>query len=419
MMTPIEANKRDYIFALLYFLIGYGFVYIFTGEDSEIKFLGLYTVLYIVINLLYLYAKGKKPTKESYFWLAIMLFIAMPYSFWSVLGVFQIIALIFVAAYWSLAVSDRLLGGSTSKWIFFDWWNSMAKVPFSNFTCQFRVLKEGADQKRKIGSSVVSVFLGMVVAVPVLIIVLPLLFRADAGFETFAGNLVRNLISENLIVTAFKILLSIPVSCYLYGLIYGGISGRNTNRINQDKIRQTGKKIRKMPDMTTATAMALICMVYLVFIGIQGNYLFSAFLGKMPEGFTYAEYARRGFFELCEIGAWNLIILILASLISRTPRAENISLKIMSVILSAFTILLITTAVSKMGMYIYVYGLTVNRVLTITFMIWMVIVFLFVIVQQKKTIPLVKICVMAGAVLFSLLCIFPLERWIEIYNLQR
>lgn len=60
--------------------------------------------------------------------------------------------------------------------------------------------------------------------------------------------------------------------------------------------------------------------------------------------------------------------------------------------------------------------MTVKRVLTMVFMIWMGIVFVCVMIHQKKEIALVRFCVMAGAVMFSLLCLFPVEEWIEVYN---
>lgn len=86
------------------------------------------------------------------------------------------------------------------------------------------------------------------------------------------------------------------------------------------------------------------------------------------------------------------------------------------ILLSVLTLLLTVTAVSKLGMYICVYGLTVNRILPMVFLAWIVLVFVCVILRQRYVFPMVRICVMAGAVLFCLLCVFPVENWTEIYN---
>lgn len=408
----------DRVFAVVYLLVGYSFVYLFTGA-LDTWMLSAFTVFYAAVVLMYLWGKGLQPSGESWFWLAVLLAVGIPFSFWTVLYGFQILALIAVAAYWTLTASGRLLeSGRTSQWVFFDGWNALAVVPFGNFTCQARVLlgdSGEAHAEKSTEKKTGAVLLGMVLAVPVLVIILPLLSSADAGFERLAGNLVLY-IQRHLLCVILRMVLAVPVSLYLYGLAFGSISGRNTDRIEADRLRETGRKIRRIPDTTVCTVLALVCAVYVLFIGIQGNYLFAAFLGKLPEEFTYAEYARRGFFELCQIGVWNLIFLGCAGMFSRSEVRGHRGLGFLTVLLSVLNLLLIATAVSKMGMYIRVYGLTVMRILPMVFMIWMALVFLCVIIRQKKVFPMVRFCVMAGAVLFCVLCVFPIESWTELYN---
>ena len=70
---PVNADGKDRIFAAIYFLVGYLFVYVFTEFWNFERNLALFTVFYAVIVLLYLWQKGVRPSTESYFWLAIML----------------------------------------------------------------------------------------------------------------------------------------------------------------------------------------------------------------------------------------------------------------------------------------------------------------------------------------------------------
>lgn len=420
--APVFMNYEavDRIFAVLYLLAGYAFVYIFSSPGFETN-IAIFTVFYAAIVLIYLRGKEIKPSKESWFWLAILFLTGIPYAFWSVMYVFQIIALMAVAAYWTLSASGRLLdGGKTSRWVFFDGWNALAVVPFCNFFCQTYILLgtgqgKKAEEEKNDGGSVRAVLLGLVIAIPVLLIILPLLSSADAGFEHLVGNLVSYM-EEHLLSFFLRMLFAIPVSAYLFGLAFGSAGGRNTARIQKEKLQETAKRIRCVPDMAVCTVLVILCMVYLLFIGLQGTYLFSAFLGRIPEAFTYAEYARRGFFELCGIGAWNLVILWCAGAFSKTGSRQHKGLSVLTILLSVLTILLIATAVSKLGMYISVYGLTVNRILPMVFLIWMAFVFVCIILRQRLEFPIVRICVMAGAVLFVLLCVFPVESWTESYN---
>ncbi len=418
--TPVfpKCELVDRLMAVVYLLVGYGFIWMCSSYDFE-KNLSIFTVFYAAVVLIYLWGKEIRPSKESWFWLAVMLAMAIPYAFWSVLDILQFLALMAVAAYWTLSASGRLLkGGQTSQWIFFDGWDALAVVPFCNFGCQVRVLFHNTEPKegqKKVSGKTESVLLGFVLVIPVLVIILPLLSSADAGFQHLLGDLA-NTVSDHLLVTFVRMLFAVPVSLYLFGLVFGGVHGRNTDQFQEQKLLETGKHIRKIPDTTVCTVLIVICLVYGLFIGLQGNYLFSAFTGRIPEGFTYSEYARRGFFELCQVGVWNLIFTGLSGSCSRTDRRGHKGLGFLITLLSVLTLLLLVTAVSKMGMYISVYGLTVYRILPLIFMLWMGLVFVCILARQKKEFQAVRLCVMAGAVMFCLVCIFPIEHWTELYN---
>ncbi len=411
-----KCEIADRFFAVVYMLVGYCFIYVFTGANDTIA-LSMFTVLYAVVVLCYLWAKEVRPPAESWFWLAVVLAIGIPFGFYSILYVLQILALMATAAYWTLSASGRLLqGGKTSQWVFFDFWNAVAMVPFGNF-CQVRVLTkaQSAPTEEKKENHIGAILLGVVLTIPALIIILPLLASADAGFQLMVGGIVEY-IQVHMFIILIRVVLAIPVSEYLFGLVFGGIHGRNADRIQTEKLQETGKKIRKVSDTAVCTALFVICLIYLLFVSLQGSYLFSAFQGKIPQGFTYSEYARRGFFELCQIGAWNLVFLGCAELFSRSGSRRHRGLGRLFVLLSVFTLFLIGTAVSKMGMYISVYGLTVYRILPLTFMLWMAVVFMLIILRQKKVFPMIRICVLTGAVMFCLLCVFPIGAWVELYN---
>ncbi len=412
-----ECGPADRMFAVVYLLVGYGFIHICSSWNFE-RNLAVFTICYAVVVLAYLWGKKIRPARESWFWLAVMLAMGLPYAFWSVLYVLQVWTLIAVAAYWTLSASGRLIGsGRTSDWVLFDGCNAMIVVPFSNFGCQVRVLwsctmQEG-DQK-KMGKAG-AILLGIVIVLPALLIILPLLVRADAGFQHLMSGLTEYM-TDHLLVTFLRICFAVPTGFYLFGLVFGGIHGENTGHFREETLAEKRKSVRKVPDTAVCTALVIICLVYCLFIGLQGNYLFSAFAGVIPETFTYAEYARRGFFELCQIGAWNLLFVACAGTFSRSDGREHKGLGFLTGCLSVLTFLLLATAVSKMGMYISVYGLTVLRILPLVFMLWMGLVFVCILVHQKKEFPMVRFCVMAGAVMFCLLCILPVEHWTELYN---
>ena len=108
----------------------------------------------------------------------------------------------------------------------------------------------------------------------------------------------------------------------------------------------------------------------------QAGYFLSAFTNSLPEGFTYADYARRGFFELFAIALINLGVTCFMSLFSKKAgREKPFALKFYSVMISVFTLILIATAMSKMIMYINRYGLTALRFYTSWFMVLLAMIF--------------------------------------------
>ena len=137
---------------------------------------------------------------------------------------------------------------------------------------------------------------------------------------------------------------------------------------------------------------------------------------------SYSSYARRGFFELCFVSLINLAIIICLNLFCkyREDGKRPASLKIITCVLSIFTILLIATAVSKMVMYIKVYGLTPLRVYTTWFMVLLAVVFagIFLTMLNSK-INLPKITVTAFTILFSVLSFCNADGLIAKYNADR
>lgn len=91
---------------------------------------------------------------------------------------------------------------------------------------------------------------------------------------------------------------------------------------------------------------------------MQGSYLFGAFRHRLPAGFTVAQYARQGFFQLCMVMGVNFLLLWL---VTHSSRALNRPGRIMCTVLLAQSILLAVTALSKLALYIACFGFTPLR----------------------------------------------------------
>lgn len=414
---PVPADSTDFWFAVIYTVVGYGLAYLFSSDGFGWKF-SVFTAVYALAALSYLFRKKKKIPKESWFWLAMMLGSGLPYGFYTAMPVFQVLGTAALAAYWTLAAGGCLLENDrTSQWAAADFWNGIWRIPFGNFACYFHVLAGGGEKTsqkagvRKLGA----ILCGFLLAIPVLLVVLPLLSSADDNFSRLLTGFMDNF-SENVLSFVLRAVFSLPVTAYLFGLAYGCVHRRKTDRIRREAVRRTGDRVRMVPDAAVYTALLTISVCYVLFMVLQGQYLFSAFAGIRPEMYTYSEYARKGFFELCGVAAVNLAVLLAANLFTKTDREYNRTLRWLNLLISVLTLLLIGTAASKMVLYISAYGLTIRRIQTMVFMGWLAVVFLLWCAGQREKLPMIRTAVMSGAGLYVLLCVLPLEEIVTVVN---
>lgn len=221
----------------------------------------------------------------------------------------------------------------------------------------------GGGEKRK---TLLKSLIGFALAIPVLFVVVPLLMASDAAFSGLAEKLV-----SNLALTVLKVALGVIIACFLISYCL------SLKKYELNEIKESSFK--GIDGTVTASFLAVISVCYLAYLFSQLAYFFSAFRGFLPDdySFTPAEYARRGFFEMSIIAAINFAIIFTALLIS-AKKNEKIGVvsRIFCTFIGIFTLIIISTAISKMVLYIERFGMTVLRIGTSAFMIFLAIVFI-------------------------------------------
>lgn len=104
--------------------------------------------------------------------------------------------------------------------------------------------------------------------------------------------------------------------------------------------------------------LAVIDLVVGSFVGLQVAYLFGGLDTLQAAGITYAQYARRGFFELVAAACLaSSIVVVLEAMVERRTRAYLVAL----VALVALTALVLISASLRLGLYQAAYGWTELR----------------------------------------------------------
>lgn len=236
---------------------------------------------------------------------------------------------------------------------------------------------------------------GVLCALPVLCVIISLLIKSDAAFEGLMSSLIADpsmlLLQGILTAIAAPFIVSFAVS-----LKY---------RPAKQKAKQ--REGRGIDTAFLTAFLGVISLCYLVYMLSQLAYFFSAFSGILPEGyeFTYAGYARRGFFELCAIAGINLV-LIFAAIIFSKKKSTGLPgvLRGFGCFIGVFTLALIATALSKMVMYINNFGMTVLRVGTGVFMLIIAFVFVCVIIRCfTEKIKVIELAAIAAGLALTVL----------------
>ena len=249
--------------------------------------------------------------------------------------------------------------------------------------------------------------LGLLCALPVLCVVLTLLARSDAAFEG---------LTQHLFVDAGKafsrILLAVILFPFLLALGFSLAKAPDTDRPEKTK--------KGLDTGFIAAFLGLLSAAYLVYLFSQLAYFVSAFSGILPEGYTfsYAEYARRGFFELCGIAAINLTLLYLTLLLSRQKDGKLPAvLRALGTFIGVFTLFLICTAMAKMILYIRQFGATVLRLGTSAFMLFIAVVFLTLLVRFfAAKVRVLPVAAVTAAVILLVLGLGNLPAFCARYN---
>lgn len=224
----------------------------------------------------------------------------------------------------------------------------------------------GNKDKRTAGK----VLLGLVCAVPVLMVVVPLLVSSDVAFRNLTELLFGNLASH-LFEVALGLGLGVLVVTYGVSLRYG-----------KTKTMKKGS-FRGIDTVYLVSFLSAIALCYLLYLFSQLAYFFSAFRGLLPEGeVSFSSYARNGFFEMCVIAVINLALVLLTLFLAKKAEGRlPLPLKILCSFVAVFTLIIIASAISKMLLYIAKYHLTVLRLTTSAFMLFLAVVFLAVILR--------------------------------------
>lgn len=261
----------------------------------------------------------------------------------------------------------------------------------------FRMLGRGLSTLSKLGqihSNVknrdtwIRVLKGVVMAVPILIIFGALFSGADLAFSQFLSNFIHIHISERSIQYLFLLAFAFVAGlCYLSYVFFSPpvipVSTSESSNAGrpESSISKSGKEIEVL------VFLSLVSCLFLLFIGFQITYLFGGEANITSWGFTYAEYTRRGFFELLAAAVLSLLVLLASEKYAGTEEKKDRHFLVPALILIAEVVVVIISAFKRLSLYIDAYSLTTLRFYVAAFILLLLVLFMLLAVKFIQSKP--------------------------------
>jgi len=211
-----------------------------------------------------------------------------------------------------------------------------------------------------------AVGIGLLIALPLVLVFGALFMSADAAFESLVTSMHIDV--ESL---ASHVALTGVCAAFAAGALRGVCFGDASVAALGERAASPALRFT-----TAVTVLAVLDLLFLLFVALQLRWLFGGMaLVQATTGLTVAEYARRGFFELVTASALVIPVLLTAewATLREGPKQET-SFRALATLLVLLVGVLLASALQRMLLYVSVFGLTEQRLYTTAFMVWIALV---------------------------------------------
>jgi hypothetical protein len=281
----------------------------------------------------------------------------------------------------------------------------------------FRIIKKsiGERSKMEIKESKKQVIFGLLISLPLLFVIIMLLSSADMIFSYYFKNITD--IFNNIDLGEFPAhaIVVLLIAFYLFGYVWS--FKRRDKAETQNLVMGT----LTWEAITIITVLVILNIVYLIFTIIQFSYLYGGGSMTLPASFTYAEYARRGFFELAAVTFINFIIVL--SCIKFVKRENKKLLTIVNILFTAlilFTLNMLYSANFKLTLYESSFGYTYLRVFVHLFMLLLFILSIIVLIGiWYRKVPVMKSIIVITIIMYTVINYLNIDAFIARKNIER
>ncbi len=211
---------------------------------------------------------------------------------------------------------------------------------------------------------------GLVITIPILLLFLLLFMSADLVFQKAVTSVFNFHISS--VWVGHLALIAFIMAGFMgsFGFIFNA-------RDNDAGLSPEAKKPVQLGTIESLMLLGSLNVLFLFFIIIQFTYLFGGQQNVQGAGFTYAQYARKGFFELIVVALLTQLVLwVIHKTAVHKSLNRMVQTKVFSVALIGQAMIIMLSALKRLGLYEQAYGFTTLRFFSHLFIFWLAVVFI-------------------------------------------
>ena len=257
---------------------------------------------------------------------------------------------------------------------------------------------------------------GVVIALPVIAIFASLLSSADPIFAKQFEKFIDLFKIDNLPEYIFRLVYILALAYLLAGTFL------HAAQKSDEKLEEKTWVTPFLGFTESTIVLGSVVILFIAFVIVQFQYFFGGQANISIEGYTYSEYARKGFGELIAVAFFSLLLLLgLGAITRREIEAQRRVFSSLGVGLVGLLIVMLIAAFQRLVLYEAAYGFSQLRTYTHVFMIWLGVLLVAVVVlevlRRERSVGLAMIIAALGCIVS--LNILNVDAFIVKQNIQR
>ncbi len=378
--------KRTNVLWIVALALGWLFDFLFWKQSPGINF-AIYAGLVLGGGFLVLGLNGLKPSwKSLLLLLPILFFAAMTFIRQEPLSIFLAVA--FTLALMGL-LALTYLGGRWPWYSLSDYVFNYVKLAGSMVARPVIFMMERKKQAGETPPPAASasssgwkrfwaILRGVLIAIPVVVIFAALLASADLVFAQRVQDFVKLFRLGNLPQYIFRCIYILVGAYALAGIfLHAALKSQDEKLVGMDK-----PLVPQFLGFTeAAVVLGAVVVLFALFAVVQFQYFFGGQTNVGVQGYTFSEYARRGFGELVAAAFFSLLLFLsLSAVVKRQNQAQRRVFSGLGLGMVALVGVMLYSAFQRLVLYEAAYGFSRLRAYTHVFMIWLAVLLAVVVV---------------------------------------